>query len=336
MRERAIRPYDRGWQAADLERDKRWIYHSSQTERDRLIDLAKTIEARCDGNPNRLLAMGADDFDLGPLAARLVELMGEIRDGAGLALYRGLPLDEVSPLGAAALYWGIGLHLGTPKSNNPEGDMIGHVVNTGGNYDNPNQRGYQTNVEMDYHCDQSDVVGLLCIRPAMTGGLSKVVSSRAVHATIKSRRPDLEAVLSQPFCWTKHAETDSGEIPFYESPVFNFVGDTLSTSFGPKHMIKGHRLAEAPDLTPLQAEAIDVMSELAPDSGQALYPFVRYEETDTQARMDPNVPRTPGQHEKVWTFGAHWRPIPQVVMKADFQVYDVAGDQFNFLLGYVF
>ena len=79
----------------------------------------------------------------------------------------------------------------------------------------------------------------------------------------------------------------------------------------------------------------DVMSELAPDSGQALYPFVRYEETDTQARMDPNVPRTPGQHEKVWTFGAHWRPIPQVVMKADFQVYDVAGDQFNFLLGYV-
>ena len=263
MRERAIRPYDGGWQAADLERDQRWIYHSSQTERDRLIDLAKTIEARCDGNPNRLLAMGADDFDLGPLAARLVEMMGEIRDGAGLALYRGLPLDEVSPLGAAALYWGIGLHLGTPKSNNPEGDMIGHVVNTGGNYDNPNQRGYQTNVEMDYHCDQSDVVGLLCIRPAMTGGLSKVVSSRAVHATIKSRRPDLEAVLSQPFCWTKHAETDSGEAPFYESPVFNFVGDTLSTSFGPKHMIKGHRLAEAPDLTPLQAEAIDVMSELA-------------------------------------------------------------------------
>ena len=265
MPEHSARAYDSGWTASDLERDGRWIYHSSAAEQGRLIDLARMAEARCDGDPNRLLAMGRDDFDLGPFAGRLEEMLAEIRDGTGVVLYRGLPLDDVSTLGAAALYWAMGLHLGTPKSNNPEGDMIGHVVNTGGNYDNPNQRGYQTNVEMDYHCDQSDVVGLLCIRPAMTGGLSKVVSSRAVHTALRARRPDLEAVLSHPFCWTKHAETNSGEKPFYESPVFNFAGETLSTSFGPKHMIKGHMLEAAPDMTALQAEAIDVMSELAHD-----------------------------------------------------------------------
>ena len=263
MTAQETRIYDRGWSAADLERDQRWIYHSSLSEQDRLVDLARAVESQCNGDPNRLLTMGKADFDLGPLSERLHEMMAEIRDGTGVVLYRGLPLDEVSTLGAAALYWAIGRHLGTPKSNNPEGDMIGHVVNTGGNYDNPNQRGYQTNVEMDYHCDQSDIVGLLCIHPAMTGGLSKVVSSRAVHAAIRAQRPDLEATLSDSFCWTKHAETSTGEKPYYESPVFNFAGEVLSTSFGPKHMIKGHRLAEAPDMTPLQTEAIDVMSALA-------------------------------------------------------------------------
>ena len=65
MPEHSARAYDSGWTASDLERDRRWIYHSSAAEQGRLIDLARMAEARCDGDPNRLLAMGRDDFDLG-------------------------------------------------------------------------------------------------------------------------------------------------------------------------------------------------------------------------------------------------------------------------------
>ena len=69
--------------------------------------------------------------------------------------------------------------------------------------------------------------------------------------------------MSQSYCWTKHAESNAGELPYYESPVFNFLDDTLSIAFGPKHMKKGHALDEAPDMTPEQAEGISVMEGIA-------------------------------------------------------------------------
>ena len=40
MPEHAARAYDSGWTASDLERDRRWIYHSSSAEQAHLIDLA--------------------------------------------------------------------------------------------------------------------------------------------------------------------------------------------------------------------------------------------------------------------------------------------------------
>ena len=78
------------------------------------------------------------------------------------------------------------------------------------------------------------------------------------------------------------------------------------------------------------------MSFLAPESGHALYPFVRYEEVDTQAQVAPGSVRVVGRSDAIWTFGAHWRPIPQVVVKAEFQDFDDGQDRFDLLLGYIF
>ena len=262
--------FDRGWSAAELADYDGWLFTATPQEQQALIELARQTEAQIGGDPNRLLQMGQADFDLGPLAGRLDAMMQEIRAGSGVVLYRGLPLDALSRLGAASLYWALGVHLGRPQSNNPEGDMIGHVVNIGADYKQPNQRGYQTAVEMDYHCDQTDLVGLLCIQEAKSGGLSKITSSRLLYRILQDRRPDLVAVLCQPFCWTKHAETGSREKPYYESPVFNFTDGILSTSFGPAHIFKGHQLADAPDMTAAQKEAIEVAWALADELHYAM------------------------------------------------------------------
>ena len=53
---------------------------------------------------------------------------------------------------------------------------------------------------MDYHCDQTDAVALLCIRTAKSGGTSKVASSVRLRSEVLRRRPDLHAVLTRPFC----------------------------------------------------------------------------------------------------------------------------------------
>jgi Taurine catabolism dioxygenase TauD, TfdA family len=51
----------------------------------------------------------------------------------------------------------------------------------------------------NFHIDRCDVVALLCLRRAKSGGLSTIVSSMAVHNVMAERRPDLLNVLAQKF-----------------------------------------------------------------------------------------------------------------------------------------
>jgi hypothetical protein len=140
--------------------------------------------------------------------------------------------------------------------------MFSQIVDKGKDYDDADVRGYQTNATMDYHSDQCDIVTLLCIHTAKSGGMSKVVSSVAVYNELLKRRPELVEVLCQPYCWTKHAETDPDEAPYYTSPVFSFLDGYFCASFGPKHMEKGHALAAAPDMTDIQLEAMRFTEQL--------------------------------------------------------------------------
>ena len=251
------------WTGAELAARTDWRFEATAAESAHLVDMARAAAARLGGDPNRLLATARADFDLGPFAGRVAAMLEAVRAGPGIALYRGLPMDALSPLEAATVYWAMGLHMGTARSNNPEGDMIGHVLDAGREYGHPRHRGYQTAAEMDYHCDQTDAVALLCIRTAKSGGTSKVASSVRLRNEVLRLRPDLHAVLTRPFCWTKHGETYAHEAPFFEGPVFNFRDGRLSTAFGPQHIMKGHLLPEAPDIAPAQREAIDFVSALA-------------------------------------------------------------------------
>ncbi len=253
------------WSDTELMANSDWNYEANGAEITHLVDMARHIYGRIGDDSKRLLLMTQNDFDLGPFADRLKAIMSQVKDGLGLALYRGLPMDELSLLEAAIIYWGMGRHMGNPMSNNPDGDMIGHVQDTGKDYRDPRHRGYQTNVTMDYHCDQTDLVALLCINTAKSGGRSKIVSSIALYNELVKSRPELLEVLLQPYCWTKHSEKDDSEKNYYESPVFNFLNDVLCISFGPKHMKKGHALPEAPDMTPARIEALDYMEKLAED-----------------------------------------------------------------------
>jgi len=73
---------------------------------------------------------------------------------------------------------------------------------------------------------------------------------------------------------------------------------------------------------------------------QSLIPFVRYEAVDTQAKVPFSFTRNPARDTESLTLGLSFKPIDQVVIKADYQDYDNGAgtgvDQFNVLLGYIF
>ena len=72
----------------------------------------------------------------------------------------------------------------------------------------------------------------------------------------------------------------------------------------------------------------------------SLVPFVRYERLDTQKRVPAGFARDRANDVRVWTVGANYRPIPQVVVKLDYQDFAnearTGVDQWNLGLGWLF
>ncbi|HET8946982.1 MAG TPA: hypothetical protein VFQ07_08360, partial [Candidatus Polarisedimenticolia bacterium] len=75
-------------------------------------------------------------------------------------------------------------------------------------------------------------------------------------------------------------------------------------------------------------------------SRQELFPFVRYESLDTQAEVPAGTLADPANDRTVHTVGLHYRPIPNLALKADWQGFsNNAGtgvDRVNLALGWLF
>jgi hypothetical protein len=73
---------------------------------------------------------------------------------------------------------------------------------------------------------------------------------------------------------------------------------------------------------------------------QSLLPFVRHEAYDTQEEVPDGFLRDPTRDVTVTTVGVSWRPIVNVVVKADYQDFDNRSgsgtDQYNLALGFIF
>ncbi|NHB12602.1 TauD/TfdA family dioxygenase, partial [Burkholderia cepacia] len=132
------------------------------------------------------------------------------------------------------LFWGLGTHLGIGIAQNPAGDLLVHVRDQGLDFSNPEVRGYQTSARLEYHSDSSDIVALLCVRPAREGGVSTIVSAGAVRAEAHARRPDLADVLDGPWWWDRR-QADLAT-SFFERRIFAESDGALVSYYGRAHI----------------------------------------------------------------------------------------------------
>jgi len=249
------------WMGRDLSRRRDWI-HRLTPEETAEIDAA-VAQARATGRPMTELARA--DFPLPKLADAIARWMTELDRGRGFVLVRGLPVQRWSEADAALAYWGLGLHMGSPVSQNAAGDLLGHVRDTGADPKNPAVRLYKTRVDLGFHCDGSDVVGLLCLKPAKSGGISRIVSSLSVYNEILRRRPDLAPLLFEPFYWDRNEEQPPGDAPWFKLPIAFDQNARLRIFYIGWYIRGAQRHPDVPRLTPQQRELLDLIDGIAAD-----------------------------------------------------------------------
>ena len=249
------------WYGSNLARHTDWIERLSQVEITEVENAVHELER----SAADLASITVEDVPLPTLAPRLQRILNEVLDGRGFVLIKSLPIERWTNRQAAIAFLIIGVHLGNLRMQNAQGHLLGHVRDLGRSSDDPNTRIYQTRERQTHHTDSCDVVGLLCLRAAKSGGLSSLVSSTTIFNEIRRRRPDLLRVLLNPIETDRRGEVPEGGKPYFTIPVFNYHDGLVSAIYQRQYIESARRFPGVAPLTPQQIEALDLLDQLAND-----------------------------------------------------------------------
>jgi hypothetical protein len=170
-------------------------------------------------------------FPLNTIADDVGAWRDEIRQGRGIVQLRGLPVDRYDPDDLKRLYLGLGTHLGRPVSQSNMGDLIGEVVNIGGK--DKRERAYRNSRELKLHTDRCDHLAMLCVRPAIEGGVSGYASAITIHNIMVAECPDLLALLYRGYYHHRFGEQSPGEPPVTAEriPIFSVTDGVPSVIY---------------------------------------------------------------------------------------------------------
>ncbi|MEZ5740575.1 MAG: TauD/TfdA family dioxygenase [Burkholderiaceae bacterium] len=237
------------------------------------IELTDREIAQIDAAIRGAVESGQDLADISPATFRLPLLVGRLESleqqllaGPGFALVRGFPVARYSTREAAIAYLGIGSHLGSFRSQNAKGHLLGHVIDLGADIKDPGTRYYQTNRGLEFHTDSCDIVGLLCLRSARSGGESRIVSSVSLYNEMRANHPALCEALFGAFPTDRRGEIPVGASPWFDMPVFHWFDGRLTTIYAGQYIRSAQDLfPEARRLTDTELAAIAKLDELAND-----------------------------------------------------------------------
>lgn len=307
------------WYGPDLKDSSDWIKLLTEAEIAEVENAANELAEQLSFD---LTSISAEDFPLPTLGPRLQRLMKEVLNGRGFVLIRALRVERWTRRQAAITFLGIGSHLGNLRMQNAAGHLLGHVRDLGQSSQDPNTRIYQTRERQTHHTDSCDVVGLLCLRTAKSGGLSSLVSSTTIFNEMRRRRPDLLKVLLDPIETDRRGEVPEAGKPYFSIPVFNWHEGLLSAIYQRQYIESARRFQGVKPLTPAQIEALDLFDELANDPKLNLTMELQpgdiqlvHNHTilhDRTAFEDFDEPERKRHLLRLWVAPANARPLPEV------------------------
>jgi hypothetical protein len=225
--------------------------------------------------------------DIGPtdcrhpaLDADLERVFDEIQDRRGIVIVRGIPVADYSVDEISRMFWALGAHFGRGVSQSALGDVLGQVRDETPPGGEESARGYTSRRELSLHCDLAQIVGLMCVRQARTGGKSQYAAGLAIHNEIAATRPDLLPVLYRGFPYHRRGEEapDQPAITPYDIPVFSeregqlsvfMVGEIFNAAFRELKRAFTKEEIEAIDLFRATAARLQFETRLEP--GEATF-----------------------------------------------------------------
>ena len=247
----------KAWRGDVLARETSWIVSFSDAE---IAEIDRALAAaKATGRP--LEEIGREQFPLTLTRQKLEGAVTEMYDGRGFVVLRGLPVQRYSDDDVGLIFWCFGRYMGAPLYQNPQGEILGHVYDHGRTYGNIDVRGYETNAYLPYHTDAGDMVGLLCLRRGIEGGLSSIVSSTTVHNEIAAQHPEYLGLLYNGYYYIRReaALTERG-ISDKPIPVFGHEGGVVSCRYIRNQINAGATKREIP-LTTFETAALDFLDE---------------------------------------------------------------------------
>jgi alpha-ketoglutarate-dependent taurine dioxygenase len=254
------------WTRADVrERDYRVVL--SEAARRELLDAAATLRRQ----PVPLLALRADSLDLPACRAAMKEVRTILTDGLRFALLDRLPVERLAPDEAKALYWILSSMLARPVAQKLDGTIVYDVHDTGKQaLPGSGVRPDKTNIDLQFHNDNAynfmmpEFVGLLCVRPAKEGGMSRVMSFATAHNALRERHRDVLPRLYQPFWFDRQREFHPGESSTFSAPLFIRDGERLNARLS-LHQIRGGYALRGETMDNETAAAVEAIKDVFAD-----------------------------------------------------------------------
>ncbi len=232
------------WRGVDLRKD------------DIAFDLtrrhAAALEELLDGFHKQRLGLGQiqpEHCRHPALDADLTRVFDEIQEGRGIVIIRGIPVSGHSDDDISAMFCLLGLVRDETLPGEPE-----------------SARGYTSRRELSLHVDLAQIVGLMCVRQARSGGASQYASGLAVYEEIRAKRPELLPILERGFPYHRRGEEAPGQqqITPYNIPVFSEREGRVSI-FMVREIINAAYRELKRTFTPEEIEAIDAFRATARD-----------------------------------------------------------------------
>jgi hypothetical protein len=241
------------WRGRDITDHDDWKIELDAEQRAELLHALAAADRQGIG----LKQVGRSEFRLPGLEAVLESVVTELVDGRGFVLLRGVPIEGLNERQIELMYWGIGQYIGAPIHQQRPQDLLVHVRDMGLDPNDPLVRGFQTSARLDYHADSSDIVGLLCVRPAKSGGVSTIVSSVAVHDELVRTQPAVAEMLHQP--WWHDRRSGDGPDSFFQCRVYAEHEGRLFAHYGRSYMESASRGPGVPALSGEQIAVLDAL-----------------------------------------------------------------------------